>query len=40
MRYLYVGYYVDEVIFNKIVEKKINNMSVARQKFEYNLINS
>lgn len=38
MRYLYVGYYVDEVIFNKIVEKKINNMSVARQKFEYNLI--
>ncbi len=38
MNYLYVGYYVDEKTFNQIIEKKINNMSVARQKFEYNLI--
>lgn len=38
MHYLFIGYYVDEKIFDLILEKKINNMSVARQKFEYNLI--
>lgn len=38
MHYLFVGYYVDEETFNLIVERKINNMSVARQKFEFNLI--
>lgn len=38
MHCLFVGYYVDEAIFNQILERKINNMSVARQKFEYNLI--
>lgn len=38
MHYLFVGYYVDQSTFEKILERKINNMSVARQKFEYNLI--
>lgn len=38
MHYLFVGYYVDEKTFEQILKKKINNMSVARQKFEYNLI--
>lgn len=38
MHYLFVGYYVDEKTFEQISKKKINNMSVARQKFEYNLI--
>ena len=38
MHYLFVGYYVDESIFELILREKINNMSVARQKFEYNLI--
>lgn len=38
MHCLFVGYYVDDSIFNQILERKINNMSVARQKFEYNLI--
>lgn len=38
MHYLYIGYYVDESTFSEILEKGINNMSVARQKLEYNLI--
>lgn len=38
MHCLFVGYYVDDSIFNQILERKINNMSFARQKFEYNLI--
>ncbi len=38
MHYLFVGYYVDEMTFELILKEKINNMSVARQKFEYNLI--
>lgn len=38
MNFLYVGYYVRQNTFNEILEKNINNMSVARQKFEYNLI--
>lgn len=38
MHYLFVGYYVDEITFEIILKEKINNMSVARQKFEYNLI--
>ena len=38
MHYLFVGYYVDETTFETILKEKINNMSVARQKFEYNLI--
>lgn len=38
MHCLFVGYYVDDSVFNQILERKINNMSVARQKFEYNLI--
>ena len=38
MRFLYIGYYTNELIFNDILNKKINNMSPARQKFEYNLI--
>lgn len=38
MHCLFVGYYVDDTVFNQILERKINNMSVARQKFEYNLI--
>lgn len=38
MHCLFVGYYVDDSIFNQILERKINNMSVARQKFEFNLI--
>lgn len=38
MHCLFVGYYVNDSIFNQILERKINNMSVARQKFEYNLI--
>lgn len=38
MHYLFVGYYVNDNIFNQILDRKINNMSVARQKFEYNLI--
>lgn len=38
MHCLFVGYYVDECIFNQILNLKINNMSVARQKFEYHLI--
>lgn len=38
MHYLFVGYYVDEKTFTTISEKNINNMSDARQRFEYNLI--
>lgn len=38
MHCLFVGYYVDGSIFNQILERKIHSMSVARQKFEYNLI--
>lgn len=38
MHYLYVGYYVDDQTFNTILSKRVNNMSPARQKFEYNLI--
>lgn len=38
MNYLYIGYYTDNQTFEKIVNRKINNMSVARQKFEYNII--
>lgn len=38
MHYLFVGYYVGQEIFEEILKRKINNMSVARQKFEYNLI--
>lgn len=38
MYYLYVGYYVNENTFAEILRNKINNMSVARQKFEYNII--
>ncbi len=38
MHYLYVGYYVEDNIFTEILNRKINNMSVARQKFEYNII--
>lgn len=38
MHYLFVGYYVGEEIFRQILDDKINNMSVARQKFEYSLI--
>ena len=38
MHYLFVGYYINETIFEKITQNRINNMSVARQKFEYNLI--
>lgn len=38
MHYLYVGYYVDDKTFTEILDRKINNMSVARQKFEYNII--
>lgn len=38
MHCLFVGYYVNDSIFNQILERKINNMSVARQKFEFNLI--
>lgn len=38
MHYLFIGYYVDEETFGKILDREINNMSVARQKFEYNLI--
>lgn len=38
MHYLYVGYYVDDDTFYAIQNKGINNMSVARQKFEYNLL--
>ena len=38
MHYLYVGYYVEDNTFTEILNRKINNMSVARQKFEYNII--
>lgn len=38
MHILYVGYYVEDSTFSEIVNRKINNMSVARQKFEYNII--
>ena len=38
MHYLYVGYYVDDKTFTEILDRKINNMSFARQKFEYNII--
>jgi len=38
MHFLYVGYYVDDSVFYEILNRKINNMSVARQKFEYNLL--
>lgn len=38
MHFLYVGYYVDDAVFYEILKRKINNMSVARQKFEYNLL--
>lgn len=38
MHYLFVGYYVEQEIFEEILKRKINNMSMARQKFEYNLI--
>ena len=38
MHYLYVGYYVEDQTFTEILNRKINNMSVARQKFEYNVI--
>lgn len=38
MRYLYIGYYVEEGAFDLICREKINNMSAARQKFESNLI--
>lgn len=38
MHILYVGYYVNQNIFDEILAKNINRMSVARQKFEINLI--
>lgn len=38
MSYLYVGYYVNDNTFREIQQKKVNNMSVARQKFECNLL--
>ena len=38
MHILYIGYYVNQTIFTEILAKKVNNMSVARQKFECNLI--
>ena len=38
MHYLYVGYYVDNNTFTEILNQNINNMSMARQKFEYNII--
>ena len=37
---LYVGYYTDDQIMYEIQKRKINNMSVARQKFETNMLNS
>lgn len=38
IHYLFVGYYVEQKTFDKILNNQINNMSVARQNFEYNLI--
>lgn len=38
MRFLYIGYYVEDSVFNEIDNKKINDMSPARQKFEFNLL--
>lgn len=38
MYYLYIGYYVDNQSFDLILKEKINNMSPARQKFEFNII--
>lgn len=38
MHFLYIGYYVDSKVLNDILSKQVNNMSVARQKFESNLI--
>lgn len=40
MHFLYVGYYVDDRILYEIQKRKINNMSVARQNFERNLLNN
>lgn len=38
MHFLYIGYYVNSTALNDILSKKVNNMSVARQRFEFNLI--
>lgn len=40
MNFLYVGYYVEDSILYEIQKRKINNMSVARQNFEFNLLNN
>ena len=38
MNILYIGYYVDQEVFNEILQKNINDMSEARQIFEVNLL--
>ena len=40
MNFLYVGYYVEDSILYEIQKRKINNISVARQNFEFNLLNN
>ncbi len=35
---LYIGYYTDDSILYEIQKRKINNMSIARQNFEKNLL--
>lgn len=37
---LYIGYYTDDRVFYEILSRKINNMSIARQNFETNLLRS
>ncbi len=37
---LYIGYYTDDSILYEIQKRKINNMSVARQNFEKNLLSA
>ena len=38
MSILYIGYYTSEELLYEIQRRKINNMSVARQKYEENLL--
>lgn len=38
MNILYIGYYTSDALLHEIQERKINNMSIARQKFEENLL--